>query len=325
MTTRRFLRVLVLLGLLVAGLAGASSAQSWSGGGQAASRNLIVDFLDIGQGDAILIRSPEGKVALVDAGPTKDAAVRLLRQKGISAVDIVIVSHHHIDHYGGMDQVIRTFKPRYFMATGSSHTTKSYLRLLQTVKDEGVTAVEPTSKLRRIELGSVLLTVLPQPRYDEEENNNSIGVRLEYGDFSVLLTGDSETAERRWWAGHNPNLIRDCTVLKLAHHGSHNGTDQEWLDLVQPEIAVASLGAGNSYGHPHAEVISLLRRNSIPLLRTDQRGTITLVSNGKTWNLVNPELARRRRRSQDDDAVAARTRDDEPPARRTSSTRTRRR
>ena len=88
----------------------------------------------------------------------------------------------------------------------------------------------------------MLLTVFPQPPLDhQEENNNSIGIRLEYGKFSVLMTGDSETDERQWWLAHNSSLIRDCTILKLAHHGSRNGTDQRWLDLVQPEAAVASL------------------------------------------------------------------------------------
>ena len=170
-----------------------------------------------------------------------------------------------------MDQVVRDFKPKNFMATGSSHTTKGYLKLLQTVKAEGITAVAPTAKPRKIELGSVLLTVFPQPPLDhQEENNNSIGIRLEYGKFSVLMTGDSETDERQWWLAHNSSLIRDCTILKLAHHGSRNGTDQRWLDLVQPEAAVASLGAGNDYGHPHSETISLLRKNEIPFLRTDR-------------------------------------------------------
>jgi competence protein ComEC len=321
----RFLRILVLLGLGVATLAGSSFAQSSAGWSRNSSGNLVVDFLDIGQGDSILIRSPEGKAALVDAGPSKDGASRLLKQKGVSAIDIVIVSHHHSDHYGGMDQVIRNFKPRYFMASGSSHTTKGYLKLLQTVKTEGITAVEPTSKPRKIELGSVLLTVFPQPRYNhEEENNNSIGIRLEYGDFSVLLTGDSETDERRWWMAHNASLIRDCTILKLAHHGSRNGTDQGWLDMVQPEAAVASLGAGNDYGHPHSETISLLRRNNVPFLRTDLRGTITIVSNGKTWNLVSPGLARRSR-SRGGETVAAGTSDDGSSPRASSSSRSRRR
>ena len=202
----------------------AQGSSRWSG---ASGRPLIIDFLDIGQGDSILIRSPEGKTALVDAGPSKDAATQALKRKHIESLDIVIVSHHHSDHYGGMDQVIRNFKPKYFMATGSPHTTKMYLKLLQTVKDEGITSVQPTAKPRRIELGTVILTIFPQPpEMPDEENNNSIGLRLEYGDFVAVMTGDSEEDERKWWMSHNPDLLRDCTILKLAHHGSRNGTDQ---------------------------------------------------------------------------------------------------
>ncbi len=242
MKCRGLMRLLVLAGLVLAGSVFPASAQLFSGWSGGSAKPVVVDFLDIGQGDSILIRSPEGKTALIDAGPTRDAAAKLLKRKGITEVDIVIVTHHHSDHYGGMDQVIRNFKPKYFMATGSSHTTKGYLKLLQSVKAEGVTAVAPTAKPRKIELGSVLLTVFPQPPLDhQEENNNSIGVRLDYGKFSVLMTGDSETNERNWWLMHNASLVRDCTILKLAHHGSRNGTDQHWLDVVQPETAVASL------------------------------------------------------------------------------------
>ncbi len=288
---------------------------------------LVIDFLDIGQGDSILIRSPEGKTALVDAGPSRDAAAKLLKRKGITALDIVIVSHHHSDHYGGMDQVVRDFKPRYFMATGSSHTTKGYLKLLQTVKAEGITAVEPTAKPRKIELGSVLLTVFPQPPLDhQEENNNSIGVRLEYGKFSVLMTGDSETDERQWWLAHNPepgSRLHDPQARPSRQPQRHRpGAGSTWSS---PKLAVASLGAGNDYGHPHSETISLLRKNEIPFLRTDQRGTITIVSNGRTWNIVNSGLARRGG-SRKTDAVAASSSDDEPAANSSSSeSRTRRR
>jgi beta-lactamase superfamily II metal-dependent hydrolase len=323
---RGFLRLLILVGLVLAGPTSTGFSQLFPGWSAGASRPVVIDFLNIGQGDSILIRSPEGKSALVDAGPSRDAAVKLLKRKGVTELDIVIVSHHHSDHYGGMDQVIRSFKPKYFMATGSSHTTKGYLKLLQTVKAEGITAVAPSAKPRKIELGSVLLTVFPQPPLDHhEENNNSIGIRLEYGKFSVLMTGDSETDEREWWQAHNPSLVRDCTILKLAHHGSRNGTDQKWIDLVQPEAAVASLAAGNDYGHPHSETVSLLRGNEIPFLRTDQRGTITIVSNGRTWNLVTSGLAHRRD-SRNPASVAATTSDDEGAAPSTSTgTRSRRR
>jgi beta-lactamase superfamily II metal-dependent hydrolase len=318
----RFLRLLVLLGLTVLGPRSSGLAQTlpaWSSG---QSKPLAIDFLDVGQGDSILIRSPEGKTALIDAGPSRDAATQQIKRKGVSSIDIVILTHHHSDHYGGMDQVIRTFKPKYFMATGSSHTTRGYLKLLQTVKSEEVIAVEPTRKPRKIELGSVSLTVLPQPPEDHaEENNNSIGIHLTYGDFSVLMTGDSERDERAWWTSQVPDLLRECTVLKLAHHGSHNGTDRRWLDLVQPEVVIASLGTGNEYGHPHSETLALLRENEIPLLRTDQRGTITIVSNGKSWNLISPGLARRRG-SRNDDSLATTARDEGRVTRRSSGART---
>ena len=269
---------------------------------------LTVDVLDVGQGDAILIRSPEGKTALIDAGPTRQAAADWLRRKRVESVDLVVVSHHHLDHHGGMDAVVRDWKPRYFLATDSAHTTQSWLRLLQTVKSEGTTMVLPTAKPRRIELGSVTLTVLPQPPHDpDDENDNSIGIRLQYGGFSMLMTGDSEPPSRRWWLENCQEYLRDCSVLKLAHHGSHNGTDRNWLEVVRPELAVASLGSGNSYGHPHAQTLELLKAHQIPLIRTDQWGTITIVSDGETWNLVSSSsaLARRPSPRRDGGAVAA--------------------
>jgi beta-lactamase superfamily II metal-dependent hydrolase len=120
-----------------------------------------------------------------------------------------------------------------------------------------------------------------------------------------LLTGDSEETERQWWLKNNPELIRDCTILKLAHHGSHNGTDARWLQIVRPELAVASLGKNNSYGHPHSETVSLLKRSGIPLMRTDLLGTITITSDGRTWQVIEPALARRNRPTQSDiDRVA---------------------
>jgi beta-lactamase superfamily II metal-dependent hydrolase len=316
---RTIRRVFVRLALILCVSAPLSHAQSTSGWSGAWSKRVSVDFLDVGQGDSILIHSPEDKTALVDAGPTKEGAVRTLKRRGIKSIDLVIVSHHHSDHYGGMDQVIRSFHPSYFVATGSSHTTKTYLKLLQSVRDLGITAVEPTSKPRKIELGTVELTIFPQPPENRaEENDNSIGVRLQYGNFAVLLTGDSETDERRWWLVNNPELIRDCTILKLPHHGSRNGTDTRWLNVVSPELAVASLGRDNEYGHPHSETISLLRRDEIPLLRTDQRGTISIVSDGRTWNLINPQIARRQG-SDDAETVAASGNGQDSPARASQS------
>src|SRR4051812_41155298 len=102
-----------------------------------------VEVLDVGQGDSILIRSPEGKTALIDAGPSS-RVVGLLRDRGIKSLDLVVVSHHHADHYGGMAAVIREFQPRVFLASGSSHPTPRYLSLLELVRDRGIQAIQPT-------------------------------------------------------------------------------------------------------------------------------------------------------------------------------------
>lgn len=129
-----------------------------------------------------------------------------------------------------------------------------------------------------------MLTVLPQPPENRgDENDNSIGIRVQHGSFSMLLTGDSQTLERAFWEARCPDVIRDCTVLKLAHHGSRNGTDARWLEIVRPKLALASLGRGNEFGHPHPETLALLERQGLPLLRTDWNGTVTIVSDGRRW------------------------------------------
>jgi competence protein ComEC len=306
--------VLFLAGLALAAAPRQSEAQLF---GRPAGKTATFEVLDVGQGDSILIRSPEGKTALIDAGPTRDAALKQLRRKGIKSLDIVAISHHHSDHYGGMDQVIRAMKPRYFLASRSGHTTSLYLKLLKTVEAEGITVLEPTARVRKIELGSIELTIFPQPPEDrKEENNNSIGLRARYGDFSMLLTGDSEETERAWWLRDHSDLAANCTILKLAHHGSRNGTDARWLRLVRPELAVASVGTNNSYGHPHSETVSLLHRAGVPLMRTDQLGTITITSDGRSWQVVEPTLANRGHPSQADiDRVAARSADTDSGAR----------
>lgn len=285
--SRRWLgRLFVALGLLLPGLATAQAPTA--GGVRPAGGVALVSFLDIGQGDAILIRSPEGRTALIDAGPSRRVVERI-RERGVTSLDLVVVTHHHTDHYMGMSAVIEEFRPKYFMAAFTSHNTSMFVKLLRLVREKNLTALAPASSARKVQLGSVTLTVLPQPPEDvKEENNNSIGIRVTHGALDVLLTGDSEEKERAWWVRTCPELLRDCDVLKLAHHGSHNGVDAEWLDLVRPRVAVASLAEGNSYGHPHAEALELLEQKGIPLLRTDQRGTITIRSDGRRWSVDRP-------------------------------------
>src|SRR5262249_52308380 len=118
-------------------------------------------------------------------------------------------------------------------------------------------------------------------------------IRLQYGSFSALLPGDAELAERITWQHWVPTLCERCTVLKLAHHGSHNGTHARWLDLVRPELAVASVGRGNIFGHPSPQVVAMLAHRGIPLLRTDRDGTVTIESDGRAWRVVGHDIAAR--------------------------------
>ena len=263
--------------------------------GTAWAGNVTVSFLDVGQGDAILIRSPEGKVALVDAGPSKDT-LDVLKDEGVDKIDVVIASHHHADHIGGMAEVVREYKPRVYVDSGSSHTSSVYKKVLAAVDQAGSQLVQPKKDSeRKIELGSVVLRLFPQPPEDEDnENNNSVGIRLEYKDFSALLTGDSQEDERAWWLKNADNsLYRRVAVMKAAHHGSHNGMNPAWLKATKPKLVVISCGEGNSYGHPHETILQLLKRLNVPEKRTDIDGTITIESDGKTWKVREQDTGNR--------------------------------
>jgi competence protein ComEC len=284
----RLARLALIVGLVIAPRAAVAQERR-----SEPARTATVEFLDVAQGDAILIRSPEGKTALIDAGPHKELAADLLRGC-ITSLDLLVFTHHHQDHYGGMEAVVRRFRPRVFLDNGSSHTTPHYLRLIEPVRDRGITTIQPTARPRRIELGSVVLTVLPRtPESGTDENDNSVGIRLQHDSFSVLLPGDADGAERSHWKHMAPDLCSRATVLKISHHGSNNGTDERWLELVRPELAVASVGAGNDCGHPGSGTLALLEQLHIPLLRTDRDGTIAIASDGRRWRVEGRQLAAR--------------------------------
>ena len=201
------------------------------------------------------------------------------------------------------------------MASRSGHATSLYLKLLKTVEAQGMTVVQPSTKPRKIELGSVELTIFPQPPEDrKEENNNSVGLRLRYGSFSMLLDRRQRRDRTPVVAAQRPRAW--CATARFSSLPiTAAGTEptRAGCKLVRPELAVASMGRNNEYGHPHAETVSLLRRSGIPFLRTDQLGTITITSDGRDWQVVEPSIARTGRPTQADvDRVAAATEDDIP-------------
>lgn len=232
---------------------------------------LEIRFVDVKQGDAVLIRNGD-RVALVDAGPS-DRIVRRLRTLGVNHIDLLIASHNHADHIGGMDAVLDSFPVSFYLDNGHPTTTRIQERVLERVESAGVTYLQATP--RTISLGDANLRIVPAPDDvgGDEQNNRSVTVIVERGDFRALLPGDSEEALL------NANLaagrVPDVDVLKAAHHGSRNGVVAEWLAAARPEWVVISVGEGNSYGHPHPEALRAYCK-AAHVLRTDRRGDVRI-------------------------------------------------
>jgi beta-lactamase superfamily II metal-dependent hydrolase len=264
-------------------LLGVLLALGWVGSASADEERLSLDFLDVGQGEAILVRSPEGKTALIDAGPRRKDFSELLARRGVTSLDLVVVTHHRANRIGNMATVIERFKPKAYLDPASPRTSRAYRRLQRIVKDAGLEILQPyPDKERRIALGSVVLRVFPQPPQDQQkENSNSIGIRLEYKDFSALLTGNSDAKERKWWRKHaDPGLYSKVSVLKVPHYGSRTALDSAWLKAADPKLAIVCCGKGNKHGYPEWKTTDMLDQADIRLLRTDLHGAISITSDG---------------------------------------------
>jgi competence protein ComEC len=251
------------------GAAQADSAVAQAGGDEPFVQ---ISFLDVGQGDAIVIRSPDGQVAMIDAGPGDP--LRHLQRMRIDEIDLLVASHPHADHIGGLTDVLTARPVRFYLDNGRTHTTATYARLMATLQRlEGVTVLAPTP--RTITLGSVSVRVLPLPPGPGEHNDRSVGLVLEFGAFSAFFSGDSERYELDWWVGLD--LVPDVTLLKAPHHGSGNGFTRRFLARARPEVVVISVGANNRYGHPRPEAMTAYGSVAERIQRTDRDGPVTVL------------------------------------------------
>jgi competence protein ComEC len=238
----------------------------------AAAQHLVIRYFTVGQGDGALITSPEGKTALIDGG-NFDGIVHLdLFGLQIDSLNLIVASHNHADHIGGLWDVIRTTKVDYYVDNGIPATTDTYDNLIVMLQARHVPVLKATP--RTLQLGSVSLRILPMPPHDNSQNNNSVGVLVTYRGFTALFTGDAEGKERKEWEanGNLPHL----SVLKVAHHGAANGTDSLWLKTVRPRVAVISVGAHNKYKHPSPKTLDALAAIGATVYRTDLEGDITV-------------------------------------------------
>ena len=238
----------------------------------AADSVLRITFLDVGQGDAVLIQAPGGQVALIDAGRTE--VVSTLRRFGVSAVDLAVATHPDADHIGGMAGVIEALPVRFYMDNGQPHTTATYRRLLAALDARPeITYLEATP--RTLTLGEVEIEVLPLlPPGTTDFNNRSITLVVRYGSFTAFLSGDSGVRQLTHLVGRG--VVPRTTLLKAPHHGARDGFTWEFLDATKPRVVVISAGRNNPYGHPRPEALSAFTTSGAAVFRTDRHGHVSV-------------------------------------------------
>lgn len=273
-------RRLLVAGYVVSGALGWPLLVTWQSRGSAE-----VLMIDVGQGDAIALRGPEGRWVLVDAGPPAAGGagdsgahpvVRALARRGVRRLDALVLTHPHLDHIGGAEAVLRTFDVAVVYDPGFPAPSAEYLEVLELAESKGI----PWRAARggeRLEIGGLLIDILapaPESEPAEDANVTSVVARVTFGELEVLLTGDAYVdAERRVVADVPPEL----EILKVGHHGSGTSTDSLLLARAQPRIALVSAGRGNRYGHPDPEILARLERSGSRVWRTDQHGTVSVV------------------------------------------------
>lgn len=286
---KRLLAV-VLSMLLMSGCIGQNQQQSTERTEDSAftesKENLEVHFIDVGQGDATLIRQGEHAM-LIDAGDnSKGTAVQAyLQMQNIEKLDYVIGTHPDSDHIGGLDVILYKFEWDTVMMPDVDKDTRTYEDVIKVIQDKNRQVTVPKAG-ETYSLGMAEFTIVcPQKNdYGDNSNNYSIGLRLEFGENHFLFTGDAEEEAEQDMLASGMDLSAD--VFKAAHHGSDTANTEDFLETVDPDAVVISCGVENSYGHPRAAVMNQLRQMGVEVYRTDEQGTIVVYSDGENiiWN-----------------------------------------
>lgn len=247
-------------------------------------RKLAVSFLDVGQGDSILIETPSGADVLIDAGRDRSALRRIGQELGPldRTIDMVIATHPDADHIGGMPAVFEQYGVRSYVSSGVRSDSNPSLALQGSVLEEAGVKTILAKRGSRIHLGDgVYADVLFPDRMVPamETNTGSVIVRLVYGSTAFMLTGDAPDEIEDWLVALDSDSLKS-TVLKAGHHGSRTSSSEAFIAATDPEIVIVSAGKDNSYGHPHAEVVERIQNSGATLYSTAEQGTIRLESDG---------------------------------------------
>jgi beta-lactamase superfamily II metal-dependent hydrolase len=239
---------------------------------------LQVHFLDVGQGDASVLVAPDATV-LIDTGRhDSDEVVPQLKALGVSRIDVVAVTHAHADHVGQLDEVLAAFDVDEVWMSGTPSTSATF--------EEGLTAIEASEVAYEepragdyTSVGSLEIDVLHPSQLVGDIHGDMLSMRVSYGAFSVLFTGDAEADVEAEMLGRDRATLAS-TIYQVGHHGSSTSTSPALMDAVSPEVAIYSAGQGNSYGHPHTEVLDRLTAAGVVVYGTDVNGTVTVASDG---------------------------------------------
>ena len=246
------------------------------------SENLTVHFIDVGQGDSILLDLGDTEV-LIDGGDKSPGVVSYINDYVDGTIEVMVATHPHADHIGGLIGVLGAFKVDEIWLNGDTSTSGTYSQFMSAVDSEGA-EVHIARRGDTIHAGNLTFSVLSPVNLGSDTNDNSIVLSLSYGQVDFLFTGDAQKeAEASMLAA---DIVPDVDILKVGHHGSRTASSIQFLQAAKPECAIYMAGIGNSYGHPHPETISNLCEIGAKIYGTDIHGTITITTDGVTYTVL---------------------------------------
>ena len=253
---------------------------------------LKIYFFDIGQGDSILIETPNGNQVLIDGGPDNKVLQKLGEVMPFfdKSIDMVVLTHSDADHITGLIEVLKRYEVKNIVYSDIVRKSDLYNAWQKAVAEEDANVVEPSAgQVIDLGNGAVLLTAHPgeplKGKTIKKPNNESVVLMLKYGETEVLLTGDIEAKAERQIILSGVDINAD--ILKIAHHGSRTSTTEEFLSEVSPQVAIIQVGAKNRYGHPTQEVLKRLEEYDIKYYRNDLDGDIKVISDGADFAITS--------------------------------------
>lgn len=253
-----------------------------------AGETMRVHFLNVGQGDSVLIETPNDKYMLIDGGDKGSGKeiVAYLHEQGIQKLDYVVATHPDADHIGGLIDVIKSVEITNWLDSGKEHTSQTYLEMLTLIDDKDINFDVPAANDEILLDDNINIEVLYADEAASDNNDASLVLKVVYGDSSFLLTGDAGVAIEKVLMTEDI----DVDVLKAGHHGSNTSSSEAFIKKVSPEITILSYGQNNKYGHPHKEVTDILTEQDSLIYATAQSGTIVVETDGVNLSVDDADV-----------------------------------